>query len=251
MTNFFNAFLVLVWKSVHVGNKQSWICQLCDDGRLRDFKHIERHENTALHLTLLEEAAMRELHGIGEIEDDTAPRELPTFLALVDSGTRNLLESISGGNVSGENDGLDNPNYSPPPVQPLPFEGWGVLEAHGDAKLTESLEKQGIALIAKSILARFDELSIGSADNDDEQSVVNEDEVQEPTVAGIQIISFTSVLCDSNIFADDDNQTESSRPPLKRARDTRNDHSLNPSAKWFPWQDKIVRMISSFLMIMF
>ena len=28
--------------------------------------------------------------------------------------------------------------------------------------------------------------------------------------------------------------------PRKRARNTRNDDSLDPSAKWFPWRDKIV-----------
>jgi hypothetical protein len=110
--------------------------------------------------------------------------DLPAFLALVDSGTRNLLESMAAGNISADLDAPDHLNYSPPPHHLSPFEGWGLFEAHKDTKLTESLEKQGIALIAKSLLDRFDELSVGSADDEDERSVVNEDEVQEPTVAG-------------------------------------------------------------------
>ena len=42
-----------------------------------------------------------------------------------------------------------------------------------------------------------------------------------------------------NFLGDDDGAT-SPEPPLKRARNVRNDDSLDPSAKWFPWCDKIV-----------
>jgi hypothetical protein len=111
----------------------------------------------------------------GETQHKTGAQDsdLPAFLALVDSGTCNLLESMATGNISADLDAPDHLNYSPPPRHLSPFEGWGLFEAHEDTKLMESLEKQGIALIAKSLLDRFDELS-----------VVNEDEVQELTVAG-------------------------------------------------------------------
>jgi len=33
-----------------------------------------------------------------------------------------------------------------------------------------------------------------------------------------------------------------SEPPRKRSRNVEKDDSLDPSAKWFPWRDKIVRV---------
>jgi hypothetical protein len=73
-------------------------------------------------------------------------------------------------------------HHSPPPI--LPIEGWGLFEVHEDTELQESLERQGVALVAQSLLDQFDELSIGSADNEEERSDINEDNVPEPTVAG-------------------------------------------------------------------
>lgn len=45
-----------------------------------------------------------------------------------------------------------------------------------------------------------------------------------------------------NFAADNDDHATAgvSEPQLKRARNVRNDDSLDPSAKWFPWRDKIV-----------
>jgi hypothetical protein len=59
-----------------------------------------------------------------------------------------------------------------------------VFEANKDTDLALSLEQQGIALIAQSLLDRFDEISVGSADNEDERSAVDEDNVPEPIVPG-------------------------------------------------------------------
>jgi hypothetical protein len=181
--------MFLDWQSVHVGNKQGWVCLLCDDSRIRELKHVGRHENTAMHQTLLEEeSTMCEQHvsDHGEVEPGTTPEKLPMFLALVDSGTRNLLESMAGGHAS---DVMDYVNHPSPPFHATPFEGWGLFEAHEDTELAESLEKQGVARLTKSLLDRFDEMSVGSVDDEDERSDVNEDELLEPTVAGKSLSS--------------------------------------------------------------
>jgi hypothetical protein len=86
---------------------------------------------------------------------------------------------------------VDNSGYDvPPPTNPLPFEDWGLFEAHEDTELSVSLEQQGIALIAQSLRNRFDELSIGSADEGDERSDVDEDEVIDATIAGEYIYKY-------------------------------------------------------------
>ena len=71
----------------------------------------------------------------------------------------------------------------PPPISQL-FDGWGLFEAYKDTELTPLLDKQGVALIVKSLLDHFDELSVRSTNREDEQLDVDEDEVPEPTVAG-------------------------------------------------------------------
>jgi hypothetical protein len=117
---------------------------------------------------------------------------LPPFLGIIDSGTRNLLKSIAG--PSREAAGSDG-NYpehapSPEPPDPSPLGGWGMFKASEDTDLAMSSEQQGIALIAQSLLDRFDELSVGSADDGAERSEVDEDEVPEPSLAGKQACSY-------------------------------------------------------------
>ena len=95
---------------------------------------------------------------------------LPTFLSLVDSSTQSLLQSLSMGiNVDNQSDPASNHVAPLPHSSPIPgISGWGLFEAHGDTELDLSAEEQGIALIAKSLLDRFDELSMGSEDNEAE-----------------------------------------------------------------------------------
>ena len=40
------------------------------------------------------------------------------------------------------------------------------------------------------------------------------------------------------------NDSIESEPPRKRSRNAGKDDSLDPSAKWFPWRDKIVRVFN-------
>ena len=113
-----------------------------------------RHEKSAFHQTLVEEAAHRAREG----EEAASDAEM----ASSDASHR---------------------DHTPEPA-PMPVEGWGLFEASEETDLALSLEQQGIALIAKSLLDRFDEISIGSADDEDERSEVDEDEMPEPTVIG-------------------------------------------------------------------
>ena len=114
---------------------------------------------------------------------------LPPILGMVDSGTRNLLKSIAGpSRAATENYPEHTPG--PEPLDPLPLGGWGLFEANERTDLAMSSEQQGVALIAKSLLDRFDELSVGSADEGAERSEVDEDEVPEPTLAGKQACSY-------------------------------------------------------------
>jgi len=85
------------------------------------------------------------------------------------------------------------PEHTPglEPLDLLPLGGWGVFEANKRTDLAMSSEQQGIMLIAQSVLDRFDELSIGSADKGVEWSEVDKDEVPEPTLAGKQACSYT------------------------------------------------------------
>jgi hypothetical protein len=165
-----------------------WTCILCTDGRKHTAANTSRHEKSAFHQTLVEEAARR------EHEDQTAQAAsneerpstaLPTVLALVDSATRNLLVSLAQPYARVADSGSNHPEYSTPEPEPSPIEGWGLFEANDDTDLALSSEQHGIALIAQSLLDRFDEISVGSVDNGDERSEVDEDEVPEPILQGM------------------------------------------------------------------
>jgi hypothetical protein len=226
---------MLDWKPLDDG----WTCILCADSHKHTYTNTLWHEQSAFHRTLVEETARREREDEGEqaTNTDKHTSTLPTDLATVDNATRNLLMSLAGPYSRVADSSTNLPERSPEPAQ-IPVEGWGLFEANEDTDLALSSEQQGIALIAKSLLDRFDEMSVGSADNDDERSEVDEADVPEPIVPGKCICSFSWKT--SYNFWSDDNHAATSEPPLKRARNVRNDDSLDPSAKWFPWRDKIV-----------
>ena len=179
--------------------------------------------------------------------DQPSSTNLLPILGMVDSGTRNLLKSIAGPSRAAAESGGNYPEHtpSPEPLDPLPLGGWGLFEANEITDLAMSSEQQGVALIAQSLLDRFDELSVGSADEGAEWSEIDEDEVPEPTLAGKQASLFVSTMDFTRwFFTDGDDHAGNSEPPLKRARNLRKDDSLDPSAKWFPWRDKIVSKLS-------
>ena len=115
----------------------------------------------ALHKTLVEEAARRAQQDNSEGPEKPLTTSAPflLYLGLVDSATCNLLKSIAKG-VTEDSDGdVSNSEHASLQPDPIPIEGWGLFEANEDTKLAMSVEQQGIALIAKSLLDRFEELS--------------------------------------------------------------------------------------------
>jgi len=163
-----------------------WTCILCADSHKHTYANTSRHEKTVLHQTLIEEAARRER----EDEDEEATHnkentttELPTALEMVDRATRNLLASLTESSSRTADRSASHDEDAPEPA-PVPIEGWGAYQANEDTDLALSLEQQGIALVAQSVLDRLDEISVGSADGDDERSAVDEDDVPEPIVPG-------------------------------------------------------------------
>ena len=53
------------------------------------------------------------------------------------------------------------------------------------------------------------------------------------------------------ILPDNDDTAGSAEPPRKRAHDAGKDNSLDSTAKWFPWRDKIVSNIFIYLLFHF
>jgi hypothetical protein len=230
------------WKPLDDG----WICILCTDGRKHTTANTPQHKKSAFHQTLIEEATRRE-HAVQTAQaasnEERPSMALPSLLALVDSATCNLLVSVAEPYTRVADRGSNDPEHSAPEPELSPVEGWGLFEANDNTYLAQALEQQGIALIARSLLDRFDEISVGSLDDGDERSEVDEDEVPEPIVPGMRIpISALNVIY--NLLGDNDGNTVP-EPPLKRACNVRNDASLDPSVKWFPWHDKIVSKLPS------
>lgn len=63
-----------------------------------------------------------------------------------------------------------------------PIYGWGQFTVNENTELAQSAEEEGIALIAKSLLDRFEELS--GDESEQERSEVDEEETDEPIVTG-------------------------------------------------------------------
>ena len=107
------------------------------------------------------------------------PTALPPLLAMADSATRNLLLSLAG-STSGDKSSSapDITTRSPSPLDPV--YGWGQYIINEDTQLARSAEEEGIALIARSLLDRFDELS--GDESEQERSDVEDEEVHEPIV---------------------------------------------------------------------
>lgn len=145
------------------------------DSRLHDLSKIARHEQSAMHQNQLEQRS----HGA---DSDTGTQTaLPPTLAMPDHGLHHLLQSMAGIRPDGGSSGApDAATRSPSPTFLDPTYGWGLYAVNENTTLARSAEQEGIALIAKSILDRFEELSGGESEQ--ERSDVDEHEVPEPIV---------------------------------------------------------------------
>ena len=173
---------------------------MCHDGRKVPYHKTRRHETSATHMDLVE-IREREQRLDAEEPASLPAGAQPPYLAFVDSGTRSLLQSISAGAIAeNRDDPISNPTPASPEHSLFPG-GWNLFEVHGDTDLALSAEKQGVALIAKSLLDRFDEMSIGSDEAAEERSDDEADnEIPEPIVAGKNRV-YRSYLSDVEITA--------------------------------------------------
>ena len=159
---------------------------MCSDSKKHMYSNIPRHERTSIHQELVVEAEKQLQADAADAASEGLDTEPPSstgllpLLEMIDSGTRNLLLSLSR---SSRVEDANQPEHAPGQAT-SPIEGWGMFEANEETDLAMSLEQQGVALIAQSLLDRFDELSVGSADDDAERSVVEEDAIFEPILAG-------------------------------------------------------------------
>lgn len=151
---------------------------------------LERHEKSGIHLTMLEQEVKKnaELRQSAPLSQpgNNASSELPAYLALLDSGTRTLLQSLTRIDPPANSEaGPIGSHINPPPRSDLaPLPGWGLFEVYGDTELVPSEEQQSVAAIAQAVLDHFDRLSVGSDEEDVERSDVDEEEIREPIVVG-------------------------------------------------------------------
>ncbi|KAF7971706.1 hypothetical protein HWV62_20057 [Athelia sp. TMB] len=144
---------------------------------------------------------------------------------MADSATRNLLQSMVGKRPQVPEAGDSSSNCSHSPIDNYPIDGWGVFEATQNTRLNQSAEQEGVALIAQSLLDRLDDLSGNESNN--ERSDSEGEDIPEVVVPG----AFGSMDADPD------------GPPQKCSRNMQNDNPTDPTAKWYPWRDKIVSQL--------
>ena len=173
------------WEAIDDNGKPAWRCIVCRDGRKVPYDKTRRHETSATHMDLVEiREREQRLDAEEPAEAQSLPGTPPPYLAFVDSGTRSLLQSLSAGAFTvNRDDPVSNLTPTSPEHSPIP--GWGLFEVHGDTDLALSAEEQGIALIAKSLLDRFEEMSVGSDEAAEERSDDEAgNEIPEPIITG-------------------------------------------------------------------
>jgi hypothetical protein len=180
------------WEAINDNGKTvAWRCIVCRDGRMVPYEKTRRHETSGAHIDLVELMERQERLDTEELAEtqsggrSDARGPLPPNITLIDSGMRTLLQSLGAGALTGSRDGSIPDSVTS--ADPSPTAGWGLFEAYGDTNLALSAEDQGIALIAKSLLHYFDEVSVGSEDDGDERSDDDTNEIPEPIVTGQQL----------------------------------------------------------------
>lgn len=115
-----------------------------------------------------------EVEAAASAQTSSAYPELTFAMNLVDNATKNLLQSMAGvlqvapsPPASPEENILDNP-----------IADWGVFAATENTYLNRSQEEEGVALLAKSVLDRFEDLSLDGSG--DERSDMGDTPLYEP-----------------------------------------------------------------------
>lgn len=195
---------------------------------------------TALHKSM----ADYQLAGSGDINTSSAlhynaATGMPLYLDMADSATRNLLQSLAGKRPQVPVTADGSPNRSHSPVENYPIDGWRVFEATENTQLDRSVAQEGVALIAQSLLYRLDDLS--GDESNDERSESEGEEIPEVVVPGAYFYCVSTLpfqTFPTGTFGSMDAGPDG--PPQKCSRNMQNDNPTDPTAKWYPWRDKIV-----------
>lgn len=166
------------------GRLVKWTCKLCGDGNLHLVTNIERHERGIMHSAISAKQNDEEMAVGAGAQTSSTPQELTFGMNLVDSGTKNLLQSLAG----------VKPTAPSPPTSPSddflhnPITDWGVFAATENTYLNRSQEDEGIALLAQSLLDRLDDLSIdgssGERSDEDDTPVYGDTPPGQSTLLG-------------------------------------------------------------------
>lgn len=120
-------------------------------------------------------------------QNNTAPNQQPPSSSsdLLEDAARNLLSSFLGS--SGDPYPRATREGRSPPSSGI---SWNLYEATEPTHLAPSAEEHSIALIARGLLERFDELSGASDDEPAERSDIEGEELDpnEPIVCGARLV---------------------------------------------------------------
>ena len=243
--------LVLDYDTVEIGYKTLYVCKVCRDGRPREPYNCKGHDATQVHKDAIKTHEALP-HFTNETRGNpTANTRLPTHDLLTEDGLRALLVSLTGQ----PNQPLyppghpavtyrdDAPDFTAHARSPSPATGinWTLYETLEETSAERPFEVQLAEDIAQATLSFLN--GSDSELGDDELSNM---ESSSDSSKFIFIKSDIDVIINSMFAGDDrDSSTENladDSPPRKRARANNTDPSS--SREWYPWPDRIVRILS-------
>ncbi|KAI0355311.1 hypothetical protein OH77DRAFT_1424796, partial [Trametes cingulata] len=186
-----------------------WTCTLCSEGRSYRTRYKGQHEQTALHVSRLQQHEF-EKRFPGE-DTTTLEREHEARRAMIDDATRQLLAALAG-HAGPSNSPAASPTSSPAPS----VINWSLFEANEDIMLPLPFEQEVARTVAQALYDRFD--SDYEEEERTDSDVEEASQIPEPVFAA-------------------DHHGEPQGPPLRKRPFQQDD--AERLRHWFPWQDKI------------
>ena len=239
--------LMLDYDTVDVGYKTLYVCKVCRDGRPREPYNCKAHDATQVH-----KDAITTLEAVPPFADETrgnptANAHVPTHDLLTEDGLHALLVSLTGQPNQplyppGHPVTYGEPNFTTHARSPSPATGinWALYEMFEETSAERPFEVQLAEDIAQATLSFLngsdsefgdDELSNMESSSDNSKSIFLKSDIDviiNSMFPGIDSDSSTENLADDSL-------------PRKRTRANNTDPSS--SREWYPWPDRIVRIL--------